>query len=89
MNTDFIKGYFINTILWEINMNTRNYVFYDKRIVFGVVGAFEAFGYALDPIVSAYIYGLNKSLLFLGLLLVSILVSVIDLILCKKVYNIK
>ncbi|KEZ87746.1 MFS transporter [Clostridium sulfidigenes] len=57
-----------------------------KGIVFGVVGAFEAFGYALGPIVSAYIYGLNKSLLFLNLLIVSILVSVIDLILCKKAY---
>ena len=55
-----------------------------KGIVFGFVGDSEAFGYALGPIVSAYIYGLNKSWLFLSLLIVSISVLVIYLLLCKK-----
>lgn len=57
-----------------------------KGIVFGFVGAAEASGYALGPIVSAYIYHLNKEWLFIGLLIVSILVSIIYLLLCKKYY---
>ncbi|MBU3105469.1 MFS transporter [Clostridium gasigenes] len=57
-----------------------------KGIVFGFVGAAEASGYALGPIVSAYIYHLNKEWLFIGLLIVSILVSIIYLLLCKKSY---
>ena len=55
-----------------------------KGIVFGFVGASESLGYALGPMVSAYIYRINKSWLFLGLLVVSILVSVIYLFLHKK-----
>lgn len=55
-----------------------------KGIVFGFVGAAEATGYALGPIVSSYIYEMNKSWLFIELLVVSITVSVIYLILRKK-----
>ncbi|WP_346928784.1 MFS transporter [Clostridium sp.] len=55
-----------------------------KGIVFGIVGASESLGYSLGPIVSAYIYQLNKSWLFMGLLTISILVSTIYLLLCKK-----
>ncbi|SDO97555.1 MFS transporter [Clostridium gasigenes] len=55
-----------------------------KGIVFGFVGASESLGYALGPMISAYIYRINKSWLFLGLLVVSILVSVIYLFLHKK-----
>ena len=55
-----------------------------KGIVFGIVGASESLGYSLGPIVSAYIYQVNKSWLFMGLLVVSILVSVIYLFLHEK-----
>lgn len=55
-----------------------------KGIVFGFVGASESLGYAMGPLVSSYIYSLNKSWLFLGLLVVSILISMIYLLLYKK-----
>lgn len=55
-----------------------------KGIVFGIVGASESFGYALGPIVSAYVYSFNKELLFIGLLIVSILVLGVYCLLCKK-----
>lgn len=55
-----------------------------KGIVFGFVGASESFGYAVGPFVSAYIYNFNKSWLFLGLLIVSIIVTIIYLLLHKK-----
>lgn len=55
-----------------------------KGIVFGFVGAAEATGYALGPIISSYIYEINKNWLFIELLAVSIIVSVIYLLLRKK-----
>lgn len=55
-----------------------------KGIVFGFVGSAEACGYALGPIVSAYVYEMNKSWLFIGLLMVSMIVSIIYLLLSKK-----
>lgn len=55
-----------------------------KGVVFGIVGSSEAFGYALSPIITAYIYEFNKSWLFLSLLIVSILVLGIYLLLCRR-----
>lgn len=55
-----------------------------KGILFGFVGASESLGYALGPLVSAYIYNIDKSCLFLGLLVVSLLISMIYLLLYKK-----
>lgn len=55
-----------------------------KGAVFGFVGASESFGYALGPVISAYIYQINKEWLFFGLLSVSLLVSLIYLTLHKK-----
>lgn len=55
-----------------------------KGIVFGFVGASEAIGYSVGPIVAAFIYNLNKSWLFWGLLAVSVVVTTIYLLLCKK-----
>ncbi|MEG2740031.1 MFS transporter [Clostridium sp.] len=55
-----------------------------KGIVFGFVGASESLGYALGPIISAYIYDINKSWLFLCLLVVSIIVLGVYCLLCKK-----
>ena len=39
-----------------------------KGLVFGFVGGCESLGYAVGPIVSAYIYNINNSWLFLSLL---------------------
>jgi MFS family permease len=55
-----------------------------KGIVFGFVGASESCGYACGPIMSAYLYEINKSFLFIGLLFVSITVSLVYLVLHKK-----
>ena len=55
-----------------------------KGIVFGFVGASESFGYALGPFISAYIYDINKSFLFSGLLCVSSLIFLIFILFNKK-----
>lgn len=55
-----------------------------KGIVFGFVGASESFGYAMGPFISAYIYNINKSFLFLGLLAVSSLIFLIFILFNKK-----
>ncbi|MGL4336724.1 MAG: MFS transporter [Turicibacter sp.] len=55
-----------------------------KGIVFGFVGASESLGYAVGPFVCAYIYELNKSWLFFGLLAVSTFISLIYLMFHKK-----
>lgn len=55
-----------------------------KGIVFGFVGAAESAGYALGPLVSSYIYEINKSWLFIGLLIVSLAVTSIYLLLSRK-----
>ncbi|MGL5348921.1 MAG: MFS transporter [Peptostreptococcaceae bacterium] len=55
-----------------------------KGIVFGFVGASESLGYAMGPFISAYIYNINKSFLFLGLLAVSSLIFLIFILFNKK-----
>lgn len=55
-----------------------------KGLVFGFVGGCESLGYAVGPIVSAYIYSINNSWLFLSLLAVSFLVSIIYLLFHRK-----
>lgn len=55
-----------------------------KGIVFGFVGGCESLGYAVGPVVSAYIYQINNSWLFFSLLAVSFLISVIYLVFHKK-----
>lgn len=55
-----------------------------KGLVFGIVGASESLGYAVGPLVSSYIYEYNKNFLFLGLLIVSVLVTIIYLALFNK-----
>lgn len=57
-----------------------------KGVVFGFVGASESTGYVLGPIVSSFIYNLNKEWLFIGLLVASLLVFFIYLILRKKAF---
>lgn len=79
----FLGATFLNAALQsslsEFGANPRI-----KGIVFGFVGASESLGYALGPIISAVIYNFNKSLLFLGLLIVSSLVSLLYILLHKK-----
>lgn len=55
-----------------------------KGIVFGLVGASESMGYAVSPILSAYVYEWNKLLLFVQLLVFSLGVFGIFLLLRKK-----
>lgn len=55
-----------------------------KGFVFGIVGASESLGYAIGPVVSVCIYNSNKNYLFLGLLIVSVLVSSIYVLFFNK-----
>lgn len=62
----------------------------DKKsegIVFGFVGACESLGYAVGPLISAYVYNLNKVWLFPGLFIFTVLVFVIFIFLRKKSFN--
>lgn len=79
----FLGATFLNaslqSVLSEFGNNKKA-----KGIVFGFVGASESLGYALGPFLSAYIYEINKSWLFLSLLGVSLIVSIVYLLLYKK-----
>ncbi|MGL5417603.1 MAG: MFS transporter [Clostridium sp.] len=52
--------------------------------IIGIVGAVESLGFALGPLISAYIYGLDKNLLFLSILVVSTGVSIFYMTFIKK-----
>lgn len=86
--TAIIIVYFLGATFLNASLQSSLSEFGDKPkikgIVFGFVGASESCGYAFGPIVSAYVYEINKSWLFLGLLFVSITVSLIYLVLNKK-----
>ena len=58
-----------------------------KGIVFGFVGASESAGYAISPIIAAYVYEINKGMLFAGLLGMSMLIFIIFIILRKKAFD--
>lgn len=79
----FLGATFLNAALQsslsEFGCNEKS-----RGIVFGFVGASESLGYAVGPFLSAYIYELNKSWLFLGLFAVSVVISIIYLLLYKK-----
>lgn len=60
-----------------------------KGVIFGVVGASESLGYALGPLISSYVYKINKGWLFLGLLVISVIVTSIFLVLKNKALSIK
>lgn len=60
-----------------------------KGIVFGFVGASESLGYAVGPLISSYVYKINKGWLFLVLLGISLIVSSIFLVLKNKALSIK
>ncbi|MBN1035131.1 MFS transporter [Clostridium botulinum] len=79
----FLGATFLNSALQsslsEFGANPRI-----KGFVFGVVGASESLGYAVGPLISAFIYSSNKNYLFLGLLLVSVLVSSLYILFFNK-----
>lgn len=58
-----------------------------KGFVFGFVGASESLGYAIGPLISSYIYNFNKNYLFIGLLIVSFLVTLTYIFFNKKYIN--
>lgn len=60
-----------------------------KGVIFGVVGASESLGYAVGPLISSYVYKINKEWLFLGLLVISVIVTLIFLVLKNKALSIK
>lgn len=86
--TVIIIVYFLGATFLNASLQSSLSEFGDKPrikgIVFGFVGAAESCGYAFGPIISAYIYEINKSFLFFGLLFVSIIVSLVYLGLHKK-----
>lgn len=86
--TAIIIVYFLGATFLNASLQSSLSEFGDKPrikgIVFGFVGASESCGYAFGPIVSAYVYELNKSWLFIGLLVVSTIVSLVYLVLHKK-----
>lgn len=59
-----------------------------KGFVFGFVGASESVGYAIGPIVSSYIYNINKGFLFFSLLCFSMIIFIVYLKLRKKAFDI-
>ncbi|WP_315080939.1 MFS transporter [uncultured Clostridium sp.] len=79
----FLGATFLNAALQssisEFGANPRI-----KGFVFGVVGASESLGYAVGPLTSACIYSSNKNYFFLGLLLVSVLVSSLYMLFFNK-----
>lgn len=58
-----------------------------KGVVFGFVGASESIGYAIGPIIAACIYHINKTFLFMGLLIISLIIFIIFIFLSKRVFN--
>lgn len=86
--TAVIIVYFLGATFLNASLQSSLSEFGDKPrikgIVFGFVGASESCGYACGPIMSAYLYEINKSFLFIGLLFVSITVSLVYLVLHKK-----
>ena len=79
----FLGATFLNSSLQSLlsEFGENNKI---KGIVFGLVGASESIGYAVSPILSAYVYEWNKLLLFVQLLAFSLGVFGIFLLLRKK-----
>lgn len=79
----FLGATFLNAVvqssLSEFGANPKI-----KGFVFGVVGSCESLGYALGPLISSCVYEHNKQYLFLGLLIVSVLVTVLYVLFSRK-----
>lgn len=79
----FLGATFLNAVvqssLSEFGANPKI-----KGFVFGFVGSCESLGYALGPLISSCVYEHNKQYLFLGLLIVSVLVTVLYVLFSRK-----
>ena len=79
----FLGATFLNaslqSVLSEFGENDKI-----KGIVFGIVGASESVGFAVGPIYSAFVYNMNEQWLFFGVLVISIIVTIVYLLLYKK-----
>ena len=79
----FLGATFLNAVV-QSSLSEFGAIPKIQGFVFGFVGASESLGYAVGPLISSWIYNFNKNYLFLGLLIVSILVTLIYVFLYSK-----
>ena len=79
----FLGATFLNAVV-QSSLSEFGSIPKIQGFVFGFVGASESLGYAVGPLISSWIYNFNKNYLFLGLLIVSILVTLIYVFLYSK-----
>ena len=79
----FLGATFLNAVV-QSSLSEFGSIPKIQGFVFGFVGASESLGYAVGPLISSWIYSFNKNYLFLGLLIVSILVTFIYVFLYSK-----
>lgn len=79
----FLGATFLNAVV-QSSLSEFGSIPKIQGFVFGFVGASESLGYAVGPLISSWIYNFNKNYLFLGLLIVSILVTLIYMLLYTK-----
>lgn len=79
----FLGATFLNAVV-QSSLSEFGSIPKIQGFVFGFVGASESLGYAVGPLISSWIYNFNKNYLFLGLLIVSILVTLIYILLYSK-----
>ncbi|ENZ02501.1 hypothetical protein HMPREF1092_01736 [Clostridium thermobutyricum] len=80
----FIGSTFLNAV-FQSSLSEFGNEYKIKGFVFGFVGALESLGFALGPLISAFLYDINKSFLFPGLLAVSSIVTFLYIIFIKKI----
>lgn len=79
----FLGATFLNAVV-QSSLSEFGSIPKIQGFVFGFVGASESLGYAIGPLISSWIYNFNKNYLFLGLLIVSIFVTLIYILLYSK-----
>ena len=80
----FIGSTFLNAV-FQSSLSEFGSEYKIKGFVFGFVGALESLGFALGPLISAFLYDINKSFLFPGLLAISGIVTFLYIIFIKKI----
>ena len=81
--------YFLGATFLNSGLQNSLLKFGEDKKSEGIVGACEALGYAIGPLISSYVYNLSKVWLFPGLLIFTIGVFAIFIVLKKKAFNIK
>ena len=79
----FLGATFLNAVV-QSSLSEFGSIPKIQGFVFGFLGVSESLGYAVGPLISSWIYNFNKNYLFLGLLIVSILVTLIYILLYSK-----